>query len=405
MAHVPALAIVGWLALAAAATPPQAERDLVVRQAWTTVRDHFYDAELIGRIWEDAWARHMPAAEDDARGDHRSATEIINAMLAELRASHTAHYTADQQEYYELLDLFARAIGERAMAVFPAFVVKYIGIEAFTRQIDGRWFITAVWPGGPADAAGLLAGDEIIAAEGAPFHPIHAFASRSMRPTSLLIRRTAGSEPFAVSVTPREIRPGDAFERSMRESARIIDTPGRKIGYIRPLSYAGQRYHDALVETLSAGVLRDAEALILDLRGGWGGASPDHAEVFVGGAPNMTAISRDGRATSVSFRWRRPFVVLIDEGTRSGKEVLAWSFRRAGVPLVGSRTAGAVVAGRAVLLRDNSLLYFAVADIVVEDERLEGVGVAPTHEVPFDVRYATGADPQLDAAIKLLAGD
>ena len=33
----------------------------------------------------------------------------------------------------------------------------------------------------------------------------------------------------------------------------------------------------------------------------------------------------------------------------------------------------------------------------------EGVGVAPSIEVPFDLRYAAGKDPQLDRAIAVLA--
>ncbi len=69
------------------------------------------------------------------------------------------------------------------------------------------------------------------------------------------------------------------------------------------------------------------------------------------------------------------------------------------MPLVGTRTAGAVVAGRAFRLRDNSLLEVAVLDVHVDGERLEGNPVRPDIEVPFDFRYAAGADPQLERAL------
>ena len=36
-------------------------------------------------------------------------------------------------------------------------------------------------------------------------------------------------------------------------------------------------------------------------------------------------------------------------------------------------------------------------------ERLEGVGVSPTIEVPFDVPYSAGTDPQLDRAVEVLS--
>jgi carboxyl-terminal processing protease len=41
----------------------------------------------------------------------------------------------------------------------------------------------------------------------------------------------------------------------------------------------------------------------------------------------------------------------------------------------------------------------------VDGERLEGVGVEPDIEVPFDFRYAAGNDPQLARALDLLAGE
>jgi carboxyl-terminal processing protease len=42
----------------------------------------------------------------------------------------------------------------------------------------------------------------------------------------------------------------------------------------------------------------------------------------------------------------------------------------------------------------------------VDGERLEATGVEPTVEVPFDIRYSAGKDPQLDKALELLtSGD
>ena len=117
---------------------------------------------------------------------------------------------------------------------------------------------------------------------------------------------------------------------------------------------------------------------------------------------------RDGDKHIANARWDRPIVGIVDEGSRSGMEILAHGLKRAGVPLVGTRTAGTVVAGRAFKLRDNSLLEVAVLDVHVDGTRLEGQGVPPDVEVPFDIRYAAGADPQLDRALEeisaILAG-
>jgi carboxyl-terminal processing protease len=157
------------------------------------------------------------------------------------------------------------------------------------------------------------------------------------------------------------------------------------------------------VEELAEGRLKDVDGLVLDLRGGWGGAQPEYTELFVGGTPIMTYVGRDGRENFASFRWRRPVAVLVDEGTRSGKEVVTYGLKRQGVRVVGTRTAGALLAGRGFLLRDGSLRVLAVADVRVEGERLEGRGVMPDVVVPFRLPYAAGRDPQLEAALAELA--
>jgi C-terminal processing protease CtpA/Prc len=52
--------------------------------------------------------------------------------------------------------------------------------------------------------------------------------------------------------------------------------------------------------------------------------------------------------------------------------------------LVGERTAGASLFGGPVCLSDGSLLLLAQSDARIDGERLEGIGIAPDIEVPFD---------------------
>ncbi len=158
-----------------------------------------------------------------------------------------------------------------------------------------------------------------------------------------------------------------------------------------------------LYDELGKGRLKDVDGLVLDLRSKWGGAPGDAAETFVGGAADMVAVDRDGTRNIVTFRWHKPVVAIIDSGTRSGMEVLAYSLKKNGVPLVGAPTAGNVLAGTAYSLPDDSLLELAVADVLVDGRHLEANPVQPDVAVPFDVRYAAGRDPQRDAAVTLMA--
>ena len=97
--------------------------------------------------------------------------------------------------------------------------------------------------------------------------------------------------------------------------------------------------------------------------------------------------------------------MLVNGGTRSGKEILAYGMKSRGYgEVVGTRTAGAVLAGRAFILSDNTLLLLAVADVLVDGKRLEGEGVTPTANVPMPLEYSAGRDPQLERALELLAG-
>ncbi len=403
---VAALALLaGALALAtgaASAWAREAADAKVFDEAARLVRDNFYDPKLRGMDWDATIARHRPRylAATDAK--ERSAA--INALLAELDASHMIHATADEPRYYQLVDIFRFGLRDSVRRYFPS-GIAYPGIGIFTREIDGKTFVTGVIAGLPAAKAGVVVGDEIIAADDAPFEPLASFRDKVGSAVKLSLRRERDGPVSAVEVRPERIEPGKAFRAAMREGARLIETNGKRIGYIRVWSYAGERYQDALMEELSSGKLKDADALIWDLRDGWGGAQPRYLDLFNARGPDMTFTERSGETAFANFKWRKPVAMLVNGGTRSGKEVLAYGFKAYGYgEVIGTRTAGALLAGRGFLLSDRSFLMVAVNDVAVDGERLEGKGVDPTIEVPFDIPYAGGKDPQLDKAVEVLSG-
>jgi carboxyl-terminal processing protease len=385
-----------------AAAPNQADFD----QVWELVRDRFYDPRLNGLDWQAMRARYRPrAASARSREDGAVA---VNAMLAELGASHTHYYTTEDPAYYQLADIFAGALEHRGLErLFPRGEVAYPGIGAFTETDDqGRVFVTGVIEGAPAHQAGILLGDEILSADGRPFRPVDSFRGKVGAAVPLQIRRTLGAAPHPISVTPADLRPGEMFLRGLQTSARVIVAGNNmRVGYVHVWSYASPRFQSALEDLIGEGPLKDADALIWDLRGGWGGAQPQYLDLFNPRAPTMQVTDRNGETGLVDVKWRKPVAMLINEGTRSGKEVLAYGFKeyRLG-ELIGQRTEGAVLAATAFLIGEDGLLLLAVEDVLVDGKRLEGVGVTPTIGVAFDWRYAAGADPQLDRAVQVLAG-
>lgn len=372
-------------------------------EVWQTVRDDFFDPDLAGVDWPGARQRYGPRAA--AAGSLEEAVAIINEMLAELATSHTRLFAPSEPELHQLLGIFVSgALGGEIRARYPGGEVSYTGIGIATAEAGGGTFITAVLDGSPAAEAGLLRGDRILAADGEPFSPLGSFRGKEGTPVRLTVERQPPPAPAVdVEVTPAHLRPAELFLEAMRQSVRVIDAGGVRIGYIHAWSYAGRQYHDLLEEEVSIGGLADADALILDLRGGWGGAGPDYLNLFNRRVPVLEQVGRDGTVTTFDPQWRRPAALLVDGGTRSGKEVLAWGFQAYGLgPVVGSRTAGAVVAGRPYLLSHGCVLFLAVADVRVDGRRLEGTGVAPDVAVPRPLEHSAGSDPQLERALEVL---
>jgi len=386
-----------------AVQPQQTSANLgVFEEVWRTVHEHFYDPTFHGLDWAAVGDKYRPLAATAGSDVERSA--VINRMLSELAASHTGYYTASDPAYYQLLDIFSGALRQPLRRLFPDGQVSYPGIGIFTKALDGKTFISGVLDGLAASKAGLLVGDEIIAADGDPFHPIKSFAPKVGQEVTLAIRRRGDGPAEEVVAVPERINPNKAFLKAMEESARTIDVNGVKIGYIHVWSYAGAQYQQLFEREISSGKLKDADALVWDLRDGWGGAEAEYLHLFTGRAPITTLINRDGRKSVANVSWHKPVAMLVNGGTRSGKEILAYGFKEYGVgEVIGSRTAGAVLAGRAYLLSDDSLVLVAVADVLVDGRRLEGVGVMPTISVAFPLPYAQGQDPQLDRAVEVLS--
>jgi carboxyl-terminal processing protease len=394
------LLVIGLAPPAVAEVAPHQKPGVAVfDEVWRLVDQHFYDRDFRGQDWKALRDRYRPLAE--AAPDDDAQAKVISDMLAELAASHTARYRQNDPAYYQLVDIFYGSLRREARGLFPN-GVRYPGIGLFTRAIDDKLFVSGTIAGLPAEKAGIMVGDEIVDVNGKPFAAVGSFEDKVGETVIVHVRRAAGGAILPVEVRPVWIEPADAFESAMSDGARVIESGGRKIGYVRIWSYAGNRYQDKLEELLS-GKLADADALIWDLRDGWGGAQPYYLDIFSKLGPTMEMTDRGGDHEFVNVKWRKPVALLINGGSRSGKEVLAYGFKKYQVgEVIGTRTAGALLAGRAYLLNDDSLLLLAVNDVAVDGERLERVGVAPTIEVPFPLEYAAGKDPQLDKAVEVL---
>lgn len=379
--------------------------DAMLVEVWRHVATRFYDPDLSGINWNEAFLRHCPDFIRAKSPDGRAA--VVNAMLEELNASHTRLYTPDMPKYYQLLGVFlpnVPTLADEVPKVLTDGRPRYAGIGIEVEEIAGRAHVRGVLHGGPAAKAGILRGDEIVSVNDAPFHPIQSFAGQADRTVTLQLRRFQGADVTEITVGPRMLDGAGLFLDALEASIAIEARDGLRIGYARLWSYGGQQYQALLEGELLYGRLKDADALVLDLRGGWGGASPTYLNLFRDRAVTVAMSDRAGHTREFASAWSRPVVLLVDGTSSSGKELMAHGFQTLGIgPVVGARTRGAVLAGRLIPLSDDSILYLAVQDIRVNGRRLEGIGVMPDVVVRAPLAFAAGADPQRDTALDLAA--
>jgi C-terminal processing protease CtpA/Prc len=369
------------------------------------VQQRFYAPARLKEVGWSASVANARAAYQKAP-DLAARHEALRALMASLQASHTAYYPREDPSYWALASIFEPFLTrscpkDRA----PAFPVTRDDIGAFWKRLDGAWFVAGVYRGGPAEKAGLLAGDRVATADGAPFGPVESFAGKAGKAVALEVQRARGGPLLKLAVTPRHTKPLEEFRQATEDSFRVVERRGHRIAYVRVWSWTGGAVQQTVEEAIGKANGEKTDGFVLDLRDGWGGADPSYLAMFFQGVPVLAQIGRDGKATAFDRQVRTPAALLVNGGSRSGKEAFAYGAKKHHLArVVGERTAGGVLFGTPICLSDGSLLWLAVSDARVDGERLEGVGVEPDVAVPFDVRYAAGQDPQLERALDLLSG-
>jgi carboxyl-terminal processing protease len=377
-------------------------------KVWELVNTRFYRADFNGVDWAAAKETYLPRAK--AATSLEELAPIVNEMLGLLKTSHTNYYTTADPEYYYLFGIFSDGpLAVEAERRFPDGAVQFDSLGLLTKQVEGKWFVSGVLDGSPAAEAGIFRGNEIVSLNGQPFQPVRPLQGLAARGEEVTLEIQTTSEHSSrrkLKLRPVSMKPVPTMLEAMKRSMRVLPQGGKQIAYVHVWCYAGRQYHDLLTEELTVGSLKDADALVLDLRDGWGGASPEYLNLFNRKIPQMIAVTREKQELYLESQWRKPVVLLINGGSRSGKELFAYGFRKLGIgPVVGERTAGAVTGGTVIPLSDHSLLYLCVMGMQVDGEILEGVGVAPDHEVPWPLPYASAKDPQLERALQLLVGE
>jgi carboxyl-terminal processing protease len=387
-------------------------------QLWQLTREQIYPLQRAETHFDAATYETLRAK---AKGLNSVAElpGVFNPFLNSLEVSHTQLYGQHDLEH-----AFFRSLFSTRDLNTPPF--SHSGLQ-FVQQ-SGRWWVREVWDGLPADRAGLRRGDNLLTIDGSTFTPqklCDGGSRRSTEPQLIELRR--GTALLSVSLPCVWGNPHASLHDALLNSEQKLPVGDHEVGYLHLWTGTGSVADRRELFRAAVANLADTDALILDLRGGFGGAWYEHLDPFFANRDEFyafTVIDREGstvyqpEAHETSAPYTRPMAVLINEGTRSGKEAVAFQFKKSGrAVLIGTTTKGAFTAGKGLFVNDNSPLvfYLSVAEYRLDGQRIEGVGIAPDIEVPYPaVRpFAaltskaiddSGGDPQLAAAIAYLSG-
>ncbi len=337
--------------------------------------------EFVGTKPRAGWDKAVQDGRRSLAGkpDDAATEAAVNAALATLGAGKAFFLSDADQEFWALKSFFSGDL--------EGFRFRQTG--AWFEQRGRRWFVRNALPGSPAADAGLKRGDEILAVDGRALEPVRSFSR--LRPKDrarITYKRLAWDEPATLDLGTRVESLQESLLRAMEVSRHVYDFGQLKVGYVwlPAATHPGFRRE---LEKAAEAFARGTDAMVLDLRDGFGGADLTYLEPFFDGSQKAL--------------YAKPLVALVDGNTRGGREWLAWLLKRRGrAQLVGETTAGAFRAGKVLDVEPGRfLLYLAVADATaVPGPEPEGKGVEPDLAVARGLMYAAGSDEPLGAALK-----
>lgn len=338
-------------------------------------------AEVLPKIREHAawifthdpdWERKLQRSYGEQTLTLQRPPELIQTLaldhaLREVSGGFARFLTPADQEYLALASKFSGSLSAE----------RYLQSGAWFARRGKRWFVEHVFAETPAAHAGLIRGDEIISVNGRPLEPVGSFMSGGK--LQLSYRRLPWEEPRQLALTPIRTSTQEILLAGMQRSQRIVERQQRKIGIVWLTAASHASFRTALHKA-AQDFQRDADAMILDLRGDFGGGDLTYSEAWLG-----------ARAI-----FKKKLIVLVDQGTRGGREALAHlmqTSRRA--VIVGAATAGDITPGVAVPCTTPVGALYLPTKLTAP-----GFQVQPDVAVDAPLVYAAGADPAMIAALE-----
>lgn len=361
------------------ATQPKGADFSQLWEAWNLLDEYFVQTHASGTI---------PTAE-----------ERVHGAIAGLTDSYGDPYTVF------LPPEDAKQFNETISGAFGG-----VGMELGER--NGSLTVITPLKGSPAEAAGIRAGDIVLAIDDVPSEQMAVEAAvKRIRgeigtQVTLTLKRAGEAKPLVRTITRQTIQIPTINSYKRADGIFVIELYSFT-------ETSPELFRSALRQYFESGSTK----LLLDLRGNPGGyleAAVQMASYFLPVGTTIVTEDYGGKQQNVVHRSlgynvfankRLSMAILVDQGSASASEILAGALSQHGVAkLVGTRTFGKGSVQQLLQLGGGAELKVTVAKwLTPNGQSISDGGLAPDIAAERTVeQYQKGLDPQKDAAVAWL---
>jgi carboxyl-terminal processing protease len=345
------------------------------------------DFEQFWDLWETVEDRYVRQPVDQKKMFYGA----MMGVVASLGDPHSVYLPPDETEE------FAKELSG-----------KFEGIGAEIGVKQGNIVIIAPLAASPAEKAGLLPGDQVLAIDGVDTFgmtlddAVGRIRGDKGTKVKLLVQRAKKPEPLTFEI----IRDTIVIQSVKLSSAK--SPQGKRLAVIKVSHFNGDT-HDKFLDAVSQIRVQEIDGLVLDLRNNPGGFLDTSIRMLGEWTPGEIVVSErysDGRKddSRASGRGRLKdlkTVVLVNGGSASASEIMAGALRDLGkATIIGTRTFGKGSVQDLIDFRDGSSVKLTIAEwLTPAGVNINQDGIAPDHLVErTEEDYDADRDPQMDAA-------
>jgi carboxyl-terminal processing protease len=352
-------------------------------EAWNVIHDEYVDSSFNGQDW-GKWRYKFQGKLKDPQ----DAYVAIGTMVASLNDEYTRF-------------LRPRDMSEQSMSIDS----KLYGVGIQISMRNNKLMVLATIDGTPADKAHLLPKDIITHIDG------HETAGMSVEDAADRIRGERGTF-VTLSIKRNKQTLQKRIKRDEIKLKSVFTQPlaDPRIGYVRLSSFISEAMLGEMEDAMKK--VQGKKALIIDLRGNYGGLftnAVEIADMFLDNGNIVSIVNRDkdrrGYDAHPGTIFRKPVVVLIDGGSASASEILSGALKdNHRATLIGSQSFGKGLVQKINTLGNGAGMNITISKYLTPNGTdINKKGIEPDIKVPFTEKdFLTHQDPQLIKAEQFL---